>query len=222
MVATSEAHDSGLCAADRATLDRFATDLRNFTLASPGVNHHRKSGRDAGERLPERNRCWFATQMVEARRAYDLTIDRPEAQALERILARCPSTPMEPIVCHASAGIDRQRANGPTRVSHADAVTRYDDNRNGRITCKEARRHGIAPGPPRTSGVPLHARQGWRRCRLRVATSCIARGRCGHHVHRGMPIDCEIDEILCPHGIRTESTKPYWHCCISESMTTIQ
>ena len=26
-----------------------------------------------------------------------------------------------------------------------DVLSRYDDNRNGRITCKEARRHGLAP-----------------------------------------------------------------------------
>ena len=26
-------------------------------------------------------------------------------------------------------------------------LARYEDNRNGRITCKEARRHGIAPVP---------------------------------------------------------------------------
>ena len=40
IVATSEAHDSGLCGADRATRKRFATDLRNLTLASPRVNRH--------------------------------------------------------------------------------------------------------------------------------------------------------------------------------------
>ena len=26
-----------------------------------------------------------------------------------------------------------------------DVLARYDDNGNGRITCREARRHGIAP-----------------------------------------------------------------------------
>lgn len=60
MVATSEAHDSGLCAADAATKRRFARDLENLTLASPRVNRHEKGGKDAGEWLPERNRCWFA------------------------------------------------------------------------------------------------------------------------------------------------------------------
>ena len=49
IVATSEAHDSGLCARGRATRARFASDLRNLTLASPRVNRHRKSGKDAAE-----------------------------------------------------------------------------------------------------------------------------------------------------------------------------
>ena len=145
MVATSEAHDSGLCAADRATRSRFATDLRNLTLASPSVNRHRKRGKDAGEWLPERNRCWFAARVVEVRRVYGLSVDRREAQALEQILAGCASTELEPMVCHASTGRDPEPATGPVRDGNGDALARYDDNRNGRITCKEARRHGIAP-----------------------------------------------------------------------------
>ena len=40
MVARSEAHDSGLCAADLATRRRFATDLLNLTLAGPRVNRY--------------------------------------------------------------------------------------------------------------------------------------------------------------------------------------
>ncbi len=31
--------------------------------------------------------------------------------------------------------------------SGVDALSRYDDNGNGRITCAEARKHGIAPVP---------------------------------------------------------------------------
>ena len=45
LVATSEAHDSGLCAADAATKRRFAGDLLNLTLAAPAVNRHRRAGR---------------------------------------------------------------------------------------------------------------------------------------------------------------------------------
>ena len=130
IVATSEAHDSGLCARSRSVRARFASDLRNLTLASPRVNRHRKSGKDAADRV------------VEVRRAYDLTINYREAMALERILAQCDSTDMEPITCTLDTSAPGDRNEG-TESSHALAM--YDDNGNGRITCKEARRHGIAP-----------------------------------------------------------------------------
>ena len=144
IVATSEAHDSGLCARDRATRARFATDLRNLTLASPSVNRHRKSNKDAAEWLPARNRCWFAARVVEVRRAYGLTIDRREADALERVLAVCESTAMEPLVCRTTTARDRDAGTGGPGGAD-DALGRYDDNRDGRLTCKEVRRHGIAP-----------------------------------------------------------------------------
>ena len=35
----------------------------------------------------------------------------------------------------------------PARANASDALERWDDNRNGQITCAEARRHGIAPVP---------------------------------------------------------------------------
>ena len=57
MVAHSEAHDSGLCAADLATRRRFATDPLNLTLAGPRVNRYEKVDRDAAEWLPAQNRC---------------------------------------------------------------------------------------------------------------------------------------------------------------------
>ena len=141
MVATSEAHDSGLCAADGATKRRFAKHLRNLTLASPEVNRHQKGGKDAGEWLPTRNQCWFAGRVLEVKRTYGLTVDRREAAALERVLAACETTAMEPKVCRAAPA----KPPAATSQGRRDALTLYDDNRNGRITCKEARRHGIAP-----------------------------------------------------------------------------
>ena len=50
-MATREAHDSGLCARDRATRARFATDLRNLTLAAPRLNRQ-KGHKDAAQWLP--------------------------------------------------------------------------------------------------------------------------------------------------------------------------
>ena len=144
VVATSEAHDSGLCVADAATRRAFARDPRNLTLASPTVNRHRKSGKDAGEWLPARNACWFAGRVVAVKRAYGLTVDQREAEALEAVLSECESVALEPLVCHTTTA-GTAAASPTTEPGDGDALSRYDDNRNGRITCKEARAHGIAP-----------------------------------------------------------------------------
>ncbi|MDE0382165.1 MAG: excalibur calcium-binding domain-containing protein, partial [Rhodospirillales bacterium] len=48
----------------------------------------------------------------------------------------------------SGAAPERQPAARDEPSSGAvDALALYDDNGNGRITCKEARRHGIAPVP---------------------------------------------------------------------------
>lgn len=133
LVAVSEAHDSGLCAASLGTERRFARDLGNPTPASPRVNRHEKSGKDADEWLPERNRCWFTARVVAVKRKYALTVDRREARALEQVLAGCASTEM--VGAEGSA---------PTRPAPGGAAG-WDTDGNARITCHEAREHGIAP-----------------------------------------------------------------------------
>lgn len=143
MVARSEAHDSGLCAADLATRRRFANDLLNLTLASPSVNRGQKVARDAAEWLPEKNRCWFAARVVEVRQRYRLTIDRREADALERVLSACESTAM--VKYGRGAVSDGSAAEARSKASGSAALAQWDDNGNGRITCAEARAHGIAP-----------------------------------------------------------------------------
>lgn len=140
IVARSEAHDSGLCAASATTRRQFATDLLNLTLASPAVNRSQKSGHDAVGWLPDQNRCWFADRVVQVRQKYQLTIDRQEADVLDRILESCSSTTLV-------------RTPGTTRPVETDSpashlptnIAQWDDNGNGRITCAEARAHGIAP-----------------------------------------------------------------------------
>ena len=124
---------------------RFARDLRNLTLASPEVNRFEKSGKDPAEWAPARNRCWFAGRVVEVKRAYGLTVDRREAVALESILSSCESTTLEPIVCAVPSPSGASAASAP--AASDDALALYDDNRNARITCKEARPHGIVPVP---------------------------------------------------------------------------
>ncbi len=142
IVARSEAHDSGLCAADDTTRRRFASDLLNLTLASPAVNRSQKSGKDAAEWLPGLNRCWFGNRVVEVRSRYSLTIDQRERDVLEGVLAGCTSTEM---VIDPSATLQLATPSLPQEGGGGDALLLYDDNRNGRITCAEARRHGIAP-----------------------------------------------------------------------------
>ncbi len=89
IVARSEAHDSGLCAADSAARRRFSEDVDNLTLAAPALNRHAKSGNDAAEWLPDENACWFAQTVVDVRRKYGLTVDAREAEALDRVLSGC-------------------------------------------------------------------------------------------------------------------------------------
>ena len=141
IVARSEAHDSGLCAADAATRRRFASDILNLTLASPSVNRSQKSGKDVAEWLPDLNRCWFASRVVEVRLKYALTVDERERDAIEGILSGCSSTGM--IV--DTSGQAATATPVPAAGAEGGALELYDDNGNGRITCAEARRHGIAP-----------------------------------------------------------------------------
>ena len=142
-VARSEAHDSGLCDADPVTRDRIASDILNLTLASPSVNRHQKVAKDPSEWLPALNDCWYVDRVVQVRRKYQLTIDQAEAEAIDRVLTGCESTEMVFLVQGAS--IPTAATPTPTEAPEVDTLVMYDDNGNGRITCAEARAHGIAP-----------------------------------------------------------------------------
>lgn len=163
IVARSEAHDSGLCAADAAKRRAFAGDVRNLTLASPEVNRYQKSANDAAAWLPQLNQCWFAQRVVEVRQAYQLTIDQAEADALDRVLTGCTSTAMivtappaaatpppavtapSPTQAPSPVVTAPPATTTPPPATSGNALDLYDDNGNGRITCAEARAHGIAP-----------------------------------------------------------------------------
>ena len=146
IVARSEAHDSGLCASDAATREEFASDLLNLTLAAPSVNRHQKSDKDAVEWLPELNQCWFADRVVQVRQEHGLTIDEAEADSLDAVLSACPSVEMV-FTERPTAGSTATPKPTPTSTPEAgpNALELYDDNGNGRISCAEARAHGIAP-----------------------------------------------------------------------------
>ena len=145
IVARSEAHDSGLCAASDTARRRFSSDLLNLTLASPSVNRHQKSGKDAAEWLPDLNRCWFADRVIQVKREYDLTVDAREADALDAVLSGCASFELVVVSAPPQAQPTSPPAQRTGSPSNTDPLSMYDDNGNGRITCAEARNHGIAP-----------------------------------------------------------------------------
>ena len=167
IVALSEAADSGLCDAPDEVKIKFASDPANLALAAPETNRHEKRALDAAGWLPAENRCWFAGRVIEVKRRYQLTIDPAEAAALDRVLATCSpidmirqSPPTSGALTSAQAA-GRPPAPAPVAARNPTAAavrpaasepadgnvdpSRWDDNGNGRITCGEAQRHGIAP-----------------------------------------------------------------------------
>ena len=150
IVARSEAHDSGLCAADAASQRRFASDLLNLTLASPAVNRTHKNDKDAAEWLPDLNQCWFADRVVAVRRKFGLTIDPHEAAALDRVLVGCRSTAM--LVVPRPAGGAPRRAPAPD----GDAVAVEDERADGVAACPPSRQ-GLGNGG-RDGENPSHQR----------------------------------------------------------------
>lgn len=142
IVAASEGHDSGLCAASDDKRKQFATDLLNLTLAAPKINRcgaEGKCGLDPAEWMPTENQCWFASRVVEIKTKYGLSVDQSEAQALEAVLAGCTSFEM---IFFAE---NNQYSTEMTTTDSRNILSIYDDNGNGRITCSEARAHGITP-----------------------------------------------------------------------------
>lgn len=161
IVSSSDGHDSGLCAASPEVREQFATDPLNLTLAAPKINRCSRGGKcgfDAGEWMPPVNQCWFAQTVVLVKQKYRLTINQREYLSLKNTLDSCTSTDMI------------YYKNGPTQSptpmisknlkpvavtpASSDALSLYDDNNNGRITCSEARSHGIAPVMKSHSAYP--------------------------------------------------------------------
>ena len=173
IVAASEAHDSGLCAQDAQTRARFARDRRNLTLASPRVNRHEKSGKDAAEWVPDRNK--LLVRSTGARRAPDLRAHhRPARGGGARSDSCClrehrpRARGMRGAVCLSECARSRSR-----RRSRCTRAVRRQSKREDHL-------QGGAPawdcsGPAFAPGLSLHARcgRGWRRVR-------VAASRCDH------------------------------------------
>lgn len=146
IVARSEAHDSGLCAASLAQRRAFANDLENLTLADPTTNQHVKSNKDLAEWQPTMNICWFAERVRVVKKKYNLTWDIEEAERARQILEDCPDTKLQILLTEGE--LVRPEVEEESKgEDHLDPLSLYDINRNGHITCAEARAAGIAPVP---------------------------------------------------------------------------
>ena len=146
IVATSEAHDSGLCSRSSQEKRQFARDLDNLTLASVAVNRYQKKAYDAAEWLPELNKCWYVNTVIEVKRKYGLTMNRAEAVAIDNTLAQCESTAMRLIISNAAPV--QEKTSGVQQASDLSGINpleKWDKNNNGKISCAEAREYGIAP-----------------------------------------------------------------------------
>ena len=86
IVAASEAHDSGLCAASVSVRRSFARDLDNLTLASPSLNRYEKSAKDPAEWLPALDQVWYVETYIRVKSKYGLSMDTREAQMAVQIL----------------------------------------------------------------------------------------------------------------------------------------
>ena len=104
------------------------------------------------------NKCWFVSRVIAVKFKYSLTVDRDEAFALQRILSDCTSTDIiftdldasDPTIftdVEATEPTTSPVIESTRSASASEVLALYDDNSNGRITCAEARSHGIAPVP---------------------------------------------------------------------------
>ena len=83
------AHVSGLCKADRETRERFSRDERNMALTHWYINRIVKGAKDAGEWLPPKEKCAYASTVVDIRAEYGLTITKDARRALRKALGTC-------------------------------------------------------------------------------------------------------------------------------------
>ena len=171
IVAVSEAHDSGLCAASAATRRAFARDLDNLTLATPALNRYQKAAKDVAEWLPVQNQCWFVARVVAVKKKYGLSMDAREAAAALNVLADCVDLEMKfvvPATPTATAAPTRtqRQTSGATFTVNRDAVNvRSGPGTNFGIVGQVKRGQEFRPNGRNQAGTwlrfPWRGNHGW-------------------------------------------------------------
>ena len=146
IVAVSEAHDSGLCAASAATRRAFARDLENLTLASPALNRYQKVAKDVAEWLPARNQCWFVARVVAIKKKYGLSMDAREAAAALNVLADCVDLEMKFV-----SPVTATATSVPTRAQRQTTRASFTVNRDA---------VNVRSGPGTNYGIIGHVKRG--------------------------------------------------------------
>ena len=146
MVAVSEAHDSGLCAASAATRRAFARDLDNLTLASAALNRYDKVAKDVAEWIPAQNQCWFVARVVAIKKKYGLSMDSREAAAALNVLADCVDLEMKFV-----APVTPTATTAPTRTQRQTSGASFIVNRDA---------VNVRSGPGTNYGIVGHVERG--------------------------------------------------------------
>ena len=172
LVPLKNAHDSGASDWDGAKKRQFANYLKydGHLNAVHDLANSRKRDKGPEDWKPPDQSYWceYATHWIKIKRDWDLTATEPELVALKEMLDTCDSPPGPDIgtpsaELTATPALPTATTSFPTATTAAqeptatavpanatppatnDALALYDNDGNGRITCAEARRHGIAP-----------------------------------------------------------------------------
>ncbi len=155
MVPLANAHKSGAWAWDEDRKREYANDLvyPGHLIAVSSSANRSKGARGPEEWNPPDESYWceYATDWVYIKSEWKLTVTQAEATALGEMLDKCSERIMlilrnsEVVVPPNPTPTEVIATEEPTPTEEVDALALYDDNGNGRITCKEAREHGIAP-----------------------------------------------------------------------------
>ena len=172
LVPLKNAHDSGAWDWSKAKKRQFANYLKydGHLIAVFNSENRKKGSRGPEDWEPPDQSYWceYATHWIKIKVDWDLTATEPELVALREMIDTCDSPPGPDIgtpspELTATPALPTATIVPPTATTAAqeptatavpanatppatnDALALYDDNGNGRITCAEARRHGIAP-----------------------------------------------------------------------------
>ncbi len=146
-VPLKNAHLSGGWRWDAARKEAYANYLEDpdHLIAISSRHNRSKGARGPDEWKPPDQASWcqYALAWTEIKHSWELTMTPSEHVAVATMLGTCDQPPE--IKIEAADHPDILAGEDKTSPTDMGALAMWDDNGNGRITCAEARAHGIAP-----------------------------------------------------------------------------